>query len=56
MPLSDHSLFHNIILASVWTEKESLKNLRIIGVTAKTRTRHNSTAVTSVTVWTYLLA
>jgi hypothetical protein len=49
MPLSDHSLFH-IILASVWREKESHKNLRIISVTAKTRTRHTSTAITSGTV------
>jgi hypothetical protein len=23
MPLSDHGLFHNIILASVWRERES---------------------------------
>jgi len=28
MPLSDHSLFHNIILASVRREREIMKNLK----------------------------
>jgi len=28
MPVSDHSIFHNIILASVWREKKFMKNLQ----------------------------